>query len=84
MKGTICLAIFCSAFVLAGCSSEPDQLRLLPNQALMTQTEEPISAIPMDDVALANCNNMGGMPTTLHNLDGSVVSKCQLSNGKRF
>ncbi|KFC96248.1 hypothetical protein GLGR_1423 [Leminorella grimontii ATCC 33999 = DSM 5078] len=41
-------------------------------------------AEPMDAVALANCSSMGGMPTTLHNLDGSAVSKCQLSNGKRF
>ncbi|AKJ42133.1 DUF333 domain-containing protein [Pragia fontium] len=82
MKGKICLAVLFGTFLLAGCSSEPDQLRLLPNQAMMM--EETASAIPMDDVALANCNNMGGMPTTLHNLDGSAVSKCQLSNGKRF
>ncbi|WP_134531395.1 DUF333 domain-containing protein [Budvicia aquatica] len=38
----------------------------------------------MDEVALANCNDMGGMPTTLHNLDGSIIGKCVLSNGKRF
>ncbi|WP_230514033.1 DUF333 domain-containing protein [Limnobaculum parvum] len=47
-------------------------------------TEEAARAAPMDEMALSNCNSMGGMPTTSHNLDGSVVSKCQLSNGKRY
>lgn len=79
MKGKISLALFCSSLFLAGCSSTPDQTRLLPTHAM-----EPDVNAPMDEVALANCNDMGGMPTTLHNLDGSKIGKCVLSNGKRF
>ncbi|MBK5073099.1 DUF333 domain-containing protein [Budviciaceae bacterium CWB-B4] len=81
MKGKIGLAAL-GALLLAGCSSQPDQVRLLPHQSMIT--EEAARAAPMDEMALANCNSMGGMPTTSHNLDGSVVSKCQLSNGKRY
>lgn len=79
MKGTISLAALCASLFLAGCSSDPDQTRLLPTQAIETDV-----TAPMDEVALANCNDMGGMPTTLHNLDGSIIGKCVLSNGKRF
>ncbi|MDR0807115.1 MAG: DUF333 domain-containing protein [Enterobacteriaceae bacterium] len=82
MKGKVYLAALCSMLLLAGCSNDANQLRLLPNQ--MMTVEEDTAALPMNDVALTTCNNMGGMPTTLHNLDGSVVSKCQLPNGKRF
>lgn len=79
MKAKISLALFCSSLFLAGCSSPPDQTRLLPTQAMESDV-----TTPMDEVALASCNDMGGMPIALHNLDGSVVGKCVLSNGKRF
>ncbi|WP_347254763.1 hypothetical protein [Leminorella grimontii] len=79
MKGRTCLLALSCMVILAGCSSEPDK----PHRYVSHQKMEAV-AEPMDAVALANCSSMGGMPTTLHNLDGSAVSKCQLSNGKRF
>ncbi|SQI40775.1 Putative hemolysin [Leminorella richardii] len=80
MKGRACLLALSSILLLAGCSSsEP-----VSSQRSVSHKKMEVTAEPMDAVALANCNSMGGMPTTLHNLDGSAVSKCQLSNGKRF
>ena len=79
MKGKACLLTLSCVLFLAGCTSEPDK----SHRYVSHQKAEAV-AEPMDAVALANCSSMGGMPPTLQNLDGSAVSKCQLSNGKRF
>jgi putative hemolysin len=70
-----------SALLLVACSSnqtnqEPEQQGQGTSAGLPPQ-QRALSAIE------ASCRNVGGNLAVAHQLDGSAVEMCQLSNGKR-